>query len=161
MMKKPLLSALLALALAVPFSTAALAANIDQDSNPPTQDVTVQSTIRPTYSVTIPADMNITAGQLSSDFGTVALSKAQLDPGYGVTVTLTTDYELVNAKDPDKTIPYAVRSGEQDFTSVTYTAAGQQNALTIDIAASAWQAAAAGAYSDTMTFAISYDPLQP
>lgn len=159
MMKKPLVSALLALALAVPFSTAALA--LDQDSDPPTQDVTVKSTILPTYSVTIPADMNITAGQLSSNFGTVALSKAQLDPGYGVTVTLTTDYELVNAKDAGKTIPYAVRSGGQDFTSATYTAAGQKNALTIDIAASAWQAAAAGAYSDTMTFAISYDPLQP
>lgn len=160
-MKKQLIAALLALGLAVPFSTAALAANIDQDSNPPSQDVTVQSSIRPAYSVTIPGDMNINAGQLSTNFGTVGLTSARLDPGYGVTVTLQSDYRLDHSTDPSKTIAYAVRSGGQDFASATYTAAGQSNALTIDIDKNAWQAAAAGDYSDTMTFAISYGPLQP
>lgn len=154
-MKKQLAAGLLALALSVPFSTAALA-DLNQGSNPPSQEVTVQSSIQPAYLVSIPSNTTITAGQLSTNFGSVALKSAQLDPGYAVSVSLRSDYKLENAADSTKTIAYAVRSNGKDFRSASYTAAGQSTPLTIEITADAWRSAFAGDYSDTMTFTISY-----
>ena len=42
------------------------------------------------------------------------------------------------------------------FTSAKYTAAGQETPLTIAIAKDEWNKAAAGSYSDTVTFTVSY-----
>ena len=64
--------------------------------------------------------------------------------------------KLKNVADASKTISYSVNDSKAAFTSAKYTAAGQETPLTIAIAKDEWNKAAAGSYSDTVTFTVSY-----
>lgn len=147
---------LLALILTLSISVTAFAAEINQDSEPKTTDVTVTTSIDPTYTVTIPADVNVKFNETSTDFGSVKLDAAQIDPGYVVRVALNAGGTLKNAADSSKTIAYAVNDENGAFTSADYDTAGQETPLTIDITQEAWNTAYAGDYSDTVTFTVSY-----
>ena len=62
-----------------------------------------------------------------------------------------------NAIDNTKVIPYAIKdSTGAAFTSATYLTEGDKTELSIHITADDWNAAYAGAYSDTVTFTVSY-----
>ena len=52
-------------------SLPAFAADINQGSNPKTVEVTLTTTVAPTYTVTIPANINITFNVTSTDFGSL------------------------------------------------------------------------------------------
>ncbi len=151
----------LILSLVMSMSVSAFAAEIDQDSDPKTADVTVTTSIEPTYTVTIPGDMQVQFNQTSTRFGTIKLTAAQINPGYAVEVTLSASGELKNAADKTRTIAYTVNSGDGVFSSKEYQKEGESTDLTIDITQAAWNAAYAGDYSDIVTFTISYGEVTP
>ena len=95
--------------------------------------------------MTIPADTTVAFNALSTDFGSVELTQARLNPGKQVVVTVDTDGELNNAADDKKVIPYTVTAQYAKF------------ALSIEIGEEDWNKAYAGSYSDTVTFNVSYE----
>ena len=146
---KKLVSFALMLALSAALSATAFA---DDDN----RSVEVKTHIDPTYTVTIPANTTVTFNAEDTSFGKIELTKAQLDPGKKVNVTLSASGTLKNSKDNRKTLAYQIQDGTTAFTSATYKMAGQSTALTIHIEQKAWNAAYAGDYADTVTFTISY-----
>lgn len=143
---KKLITMILALALALPLSVTAFA-----------DEAVVTTSIASIYLVTIPKDVTVEFSETSTDFGSIALTVAKLDPGYAVQVTVESGGELVNQADESKTIPYTINDAEGVFTSGQYWAAGDSTPLTIGITQEDWDAAYAGEYSDTVTFTISYE----
>ena len=158
---KKWIAMLLTLTLALSLSVTAFAAEINQDSDPKKADVKVTTSIEPTYTVTIPEDVQVTFNETSTQFGAIELTAAKLDPEYAVTVTLTASGTLKNEADKTKTIAYAVNSKDGAFSSAEYQNKGDRTVLTIDITQAAWDAAYAGEYSDTVTFTISYGKVTP
>ena len=138
---KKYLSFALAAALSAAFCATAFAAEDNRQ-------VEVKTHIAPTYNVTIPAE--------DTSFGAIKLTDAQLDPGKSVNVTLKSSGTLKNKNDTSKMLAYTIRSGENAFTSASYTKAGESTALTIHIAKDDWAKAYAGDYADTVEFTISY-----
>lgn len=148
---------LLALVLTLSLSATAFAANISEaDGSPKDTEVTVTTSIEPTYTVTIPSNTAVNFNAESTDFGAVELNAAQIDPGYVVRVALNASGTLKNAADESKTIAYTVNDTNGVFTSADYTVAGQSTPLTIDITANDWNTAFAGDYSDVLFFTVSY-----
>ena len=148
-MMKKLTALVLVIVLSLSLSVTAFAAD--------NRNTTITTSINPTYTVTIPANTNVTFNTLSTSFSAVTLTAAQIDPGYAVKVELNASGTLKNQADNTKTIAYAVNDANGDaFTVGTYTTAGDKTDLTIDITQAAWNAAFAGQYSDTVTFTVSY-----
>lgn len=148
-MMKKLTALVLVIVLSLSLSVTAFAAD--------NRNTTITTSIDPTYTVTIPANTNVTFNALSTSFGAVTLTAAQIDPGYAVKVELNASGTLKNQADATKTIAYTVNDANGDaFTVGTYTTAGDKTDLTIDITQEAWNAAFAGRYSDTVTFTVSY-----
>ena len=121
-------------------------------------DADITTSIDPTYTVTIPADVNVTFNATETAFGTIEVTASQIHPDKCIKVALTTDNELNNAIDNTKVIPYAIKDSEgTEFTSATYLTEGDKTELSIYITANDWNAAYAGDYSDTVTFTVSYE----
>ena len=121
-------------------------------------DADITTSIAPTYTVTIPADVNVQFNATETDFGKIEVTASQIHPDKCIKVALTTDNELNNAIDNTKVIPYVIEDGEGNaFTSATYLTEGDMTELSIHITAEDWNAAYAGDYSDTVTFTVSYE----
>ena len=154
---KKLTAILLTMILALSMTSTAFAAEITEgDGSPKSEEVTISASIAPTYTVTIPEDIQVEFNKTSAAFGTISLDEARIDPGYAVKVELTASGLLKNKADDTRTIAYAINANGAAFESQEYTAAGQSTPLTIDITQEAWNQAYAGEYSDTLTFTISY-----
>ena len=153
---KKILSITLALVIMLSVSITAFAGTVDQDSNPKTSDAEITTSIAPTYTVTIPADVNVAFNATSTSFGKIEVTAAQLNPDKCIKVALTTDGTLNNTVDATKVIPYTVNAGASAFTYATYLAAGDKTDLTINITQDDWNSAYAGDYTDTVTFEVSY-----
>ena len=118
----------------------------------------ITTSIAPTYTVTIPADVNVQFNATETAFGTIEVTASQIHPDKCIKVALTTDGELNNAIDNTKVIPYEIQDSEGTaFTSATYLTEGDKTELSIHITADDWNAAYAGDYSDTVTFTVSYE----
>ena len=118
-----------------------------------TQDTEITTSVAPAFTVTIPADTTVAFNALSTDFGSLAPNKA-------VQVTITYDNDLNNSGDTTAVIPYVLKDNSEitvnaDY-AVTFFRAGEKVDLTINITQADWDAAAAGDYSDTVTFNIAY-----
>ena len=121
-------------------------------------DADITTSIAPTYTVTIPADVNVQFNATKTDFGTIEVTASQIHPNKCIKVTLDTDNKLENGIDNTKVIPYAIKdSSGNAFTSATYLTEGDKTNLSIHITAEDWNAAYAGDYSDTVTFTVSYE----
>ena len=121
----------------------------------------ITTSIAPTYTVTIPADVNVQFNATETAFGTIEVTASQIHPDKCIKVALTTDGELNNAIDNTKVIPYEIQDSEGTaFTSATYLTEGDKTELSIHITADDWNAAYAGDYSDTVTFTVSYEDKQ-
>ena len=162
---KKLISGLSALAIMAMPMTAFADTTIDQDTTPKPQSAQTEITteIAPAYIVTIPTDTEVKFNTENTDFGAIELTKAQLDPGKAVKVTLTTDNKLENKADETKTLAYTIFEGKGEavtdkvFAAAFYQAVGDKTDLTINITQDDWNKAYAGKYSDTVTFTISYE----
>ena len=118
----------------------------------------ITTSIAPTYTVTIPADVNVQFNATETAFGAIEVEASQIHPNKCIKVALATDKELNNAIDNTKVIPYAIKDSEgAEFTSATYLTEGDKTELSIHITANDWNAAYAGEYSDTVTFTITYE----
>ena len=149
---KKLFALILTVALLLSLSVTAFAANTTGGK----ADIT--TSIDPTYTVTIPADVNVAFNATETAFGTIEVAASQIHPDKCIKVALTTDNELNNAIDNTKVIPYAIKdSTGAAFTSATYLTEGDKTELSIHITADDWNAAYAGDYSDTVTFTVSYE----
>ena len=149
---KKLFAIILTFALLASLSVTAFAANTTGG------EADITTSIAPTYTVTIPADVNVAFNATETDFGVIEVTAPQIHPDKCIKVELATDNELNNAIDNTKVIPYAIKDSEgADFTSATYLTEGDKTELSICIAANDWNAAYAGDYSDTVTFTVSYE----
>ena len=164
------LSALAIMAMPMTAFAAAGPTQINEQSDPQSAQAKITTEIAPTYIVTIPADTTVAFNNPTTDFGSVELTQARLDPGKQVVVTVDTDGELNNEADTSKVIPYMVTAqyatGEQDDiyvpfnvkgSNLIFDAAGQAFAMQIQITENDWNKAYAGSYSDTVTFNVSYE----
>ena len=148
---KKLFAVILTVALLMSLSVTAFAANTTGG------DADITTSIAPTYTVTIPADVNVQFNATEPAFGTIEVEASQIHPDKCIKVALATDKELNNAIDNTKVIPYAIKDSEgAAFTSATYLTEGDKTELSIHITADDWNAAYAGDYSDTVTFTVSY-----
>ena len=153
---KKLLSFTLALVMMLSVSITAFAATIKQDSASKEANAVISTSIAPAYTVTIPADVNVSFNATSTSFGKIEVTAAQINPNKCIKVALTTDGTLNNTVDSTKVIPYTVNAGATAFTSATYLTAGEKTDLTINITQNDWNSAYAGDYTDTVTFSVSY-----
>ena len=121
-------------------------------------DADITTSIAPTYTVTIPADVNVQFNATETDFGAIEVTASQIHPNKCIKVALTSDGKLENSIDATKVIPYAIKdSTGAAFTSATYLTEGDKTELSIYITEDDWNAAYAGDYSDTVTFTVSYE----
>ena len=149
---KKLFAVILTVAMLATMSVTAFAANTAGG------EADITTSIAPTYTVTIPADVNVQFNATETAFGAIEVTAAQIHPDKCIKVALTTDNELNNAIDNTKVIPYVIKDSEgADFTSATYLTEGDKTELSIHITADDWNAAYAGEYSDTVTFTVSYE----
>lgn len=129
-----------------------------------TQNTEITTSVAPAFTVTIPADTTVPFNSLNTDFGSVTLESARLAPNKVVAVDVSSDYTLKNSTDNQEIIPYTVTTFADGTTDVMevkgntlyFDEAGDSYDLTINIRQVAWDAAAAGDYSDTVTFNIAY-----
>ena len=149
---KKLFALILTVCLLASMSVTAFAANTTGG------DADITTSIAPTYTVTIPADVNVQFNATETAFGAIEVEASQIHPDKCIKVALATDKELNNAIDNTKVIPYAIKDSEgAEFTSATYLTEGDKTELSIHITADDWNAAYAGDYSDTVTFTVSYE----
>ena len=149
---KKLFALILTVCLLASMSVTAFAANTTGG------DADITTSIAPTYTVTIPANVNVQFNATETDFGAIEVTASQIHPDKCIKVALATDKELNNAIDNTKVIPYAIKDSEGTaFTSATYLTEGDKTELSIHITADDWNAAYAGDYSDTVTFTVSYE----
>ena len=149
---KKLFAIVLTFALLMSLSVTAFATNTTGGK----ADIT--TSIAPTYTVTIPADVNVAFNATETAFGAIEVTAAQIHTDKCIKVALATDKELNNAIDNTKVIPYAIKDSEgAEFTSATYLTEGDKTELSIHITTDDWNAAYAGDYSDTVTFTVSYE----
>ena len=143
---------ILAIALMASLSVTAFAANTTGG------DADITTSIAPTYTVTIPADVNVQFNATETAFGAIEVEASQIHPNKCIKVALTSDGKLENSIDATKVIPYAIKDSEgAAFTAATYLTEGDKTELSIHITASDWNAAYAGDYADTVTFTVSYE----
>lgn len=173
MKKSRFIAGFSAMALAISaMSISAFAApeptKINQDSDPQSATAEITTKIEPTYIVTIPADTKVAFNALSTDFGSVELTQARLNPGKVVRVHLDSDYKLKNKADESRTIPYDIVSTDDVGTTGSLKKfdaqlefEGDDCPLTIKITQDDWNAAYAGEYSDTVTFNVEYTDAAP
>lgn len=149
---KKLFVLILTVAMLATMSVTAFAANTTGG------EADITTSIAPTYTVTIPADVNVQFNATETAFGAIEVEASQIHPNKCIKVALATDGELNNAIDNTKVIPYAIKDSEGTaFTSATYLTEGDKTELSIHITADDWNAAYAGEYSDTVTFTVSYE----
>ena len=149
---KKLFAVILTVAMLATMSVTAFAANTAGG------EADITTSIAPTYTVTIPADVNVQFNATETAFGAIEVTASQIHPDKCIKVALATDKELNNAIDNTKVIPYAIKdSTGAAFTSATYLTEGDKTELSIHITADDWNAAYAGEYSDTVTFTITYE----
>ena len=149
---KKVFAVILTVCLLATMSVTAFAANTTGG------DADITTSIAPTYTVTIPADVNVQFNATETAFGTIEVTASQIHPDKCIKVALATDKELNNAIDNTKVIPYAIKDSEgAEFTFATYLTEGDKTELYIHITADDWNAAYAGDYSDTVTFTVSYE----
>ena len=149
---KKLFAVILAAALVMSLSVTVFAENTTGG------DADITTSIDPTYTVTIPADVTVAFNATETAFGAIEVTASQIHPDKCIKVALTTDGELNNAIDNTKVIPYVIKDSQgAAFTAATYLTEGDKTDLSIHITANDWNAAYAGEYSDTVIFTVSYE----
>lgn len=122
------------------------------------QTLKVTTKIKPEYTVMIPQSTTVSFNKLTENYGKIEVQKAWLEDGKCIQVSMDSDRNLENEKDATKVISYQILEEGQStpFIKKSYTKEKEGTSLTINIKQDDWNQAASGAYSDTVTFTISY-----
>ena len=160
---KKIISLLSAAAMLSAVSVTAFAREITESKGSRKADVTISTSVAPAYTVSIPLNANVAFNAAQTNFGSVSLDAARLAPNKAVEITITSDFDLNNSTDKTAVIPYtlkATKGTDEEVVAAGYSAklqnTGDKVDLTINITQADWDAAAAGDYSDTVTFNIAY-----
>lgn len=145
----------LILALCLLCGAVAFATEINQDSTSQSAETILTTTIEESYTLTIPATLNIAYGATETDMP-LTVSNYRLKSTNQLKLRQSWDGALEN--ESGNTISYSLKYGNADVSSntnpVTFDANGTKN-LVVTIAQSAWNSAAPGTYTDTVTFTVS------
>ncbi|MDD2958868.1 MAG: hypothetical protein PHR92_10140 [Lachnospiraceae bacterium] len=140
-------------------SMTAMADNVITDTAADkTASTTVSTTVEAAYSVVIPASVPITYGAISSDL-LLSVTAFRLAPKQVIRVSASSGGTLKNSVDPTKIIAYQIKQGNAVFQSTDFKGVGKQK-LTVEITSAAWNTAAAGTYTDMVTFTVSTPVLE-
>lgn len=129
--------------------------------NTQSKETELKTTVRSTYTLSIPAETTITYGITSTNLSGVLKVSGNVDVGETVTVTATSN-ALKNATH-NETLPYTLMNGTAAFESDNWTETelrtglegagkGKELQLSIAITEAAWKAAKAGSYEGSITF---------
>ena len=158
---KKLIAFVLTLAMATIMSVTAFAADtiIDQASDPKEGATTVKFSVDPTYTVTIPEEVELTYDETSNSYkgsGKITTGEVRLLPNQEILVTVTGDFIMTSVEQIN--LPYemtigdsapAVASGDDVATFVTST---DEQSVTLNYSAA--NPTYAGDYTDTLIFTI-------
>lgn len=158
---KKLLAAVLTLTLLGTMSATAFATDIKQDSQEQSGSTDVTFSVAPTYTVTIPAkvDLEKDANNRYTKDLTISAENVRLVKGKELHVALSSDFKLTNASGTAYEWPYTVKVGtsdrvinNNDIVAAFKTMTAEQSEV-LHFAAD--NPEYAGDYSDTVTFTIS------
>ena len=157
---KKILAVVMALTMLFALCVPAFAGTITEGTPDPKEAVvpvkTTYSTGDESFTVTYPASMEIPWGTLVTDanaaFDYSVVS--QLKTGKTITVAVTQTNPVMTSA-ASETLAYALAGDVNVTTAAAVVAAGAFNkTVKIDVAQSAWDAAAINEYTDTVTFAV-------
>lgn len=153
------------LTLCMLFVTVALADSNGQTITDASTDKTAMTTLSVTlsesYTVVIPSELTITPGTLDT-YLPIEVTSLRLLPTGTIDNTVRAvwveldqpSFKLVNNKDSSSTIAYNIGGGSGVYGRVLkFTETGTKN-YTVSISETAWNSAAAGTYTDTVTFTV-------
>lgn len=121
------------------------------------EDVTavkITSYVKPSYSVRIPADTEISYGEETTDLGSVEVVSACLEPDQCISVTAETDGFLVNEKSDTSMIPFSLISDGIPYSGSEFTEAYESNDLQLLVDSESWEKADAGRYEGKIIFRV-------
>lgn len=134
--------------------------------NTSTGQLTITAEVGVSYTLSIPTSMGTITAAGDHQAGTLYASKLTLGEGDKLTVTAEHDTALTHTNDVNKlayTLKSAAHGGEVmaayqpvEFTKDSPTGEAGGTDLYVSIAAEDWNAAAAGTYTDTVTFRVDY-----
>lgn len=162
---KKLISILTALALTMTLSVTAFATTVEPDNSgsptPNTGTTAVSLNVDPSYTVTIPATVELTAQgtdpeTYESDLEITAAANVRIPEGKQITVTMGSDFTMKD-DDTGSELSYKVTVDRTEIsnngTVATFTSSTSAQTSTLTFAAD--DPEYAGDYSDTVTFTIS------
>ena len=158
---KKLLTLALVGAMLTATGITAFAADIDQDTTPPTGTTSVTMSVAPSYTVSIPETVVLNEQQdgTYSNSAVITATNIRLNSGKVISVTMDSDFLLENAQGA-AALPYTLKINDTEKASGDTVATFSTNAdLTFVQQSDTLQFAAdvptfAGDYSDTVTFNI-------
>lgn len=158
---KKILAIVLAAVMIAACSVTAFAAEVNQDTTPPTGATNVTVSVAPSYTVTIPETVVLNEQQdgTYSNSAVITATNIRLNSGKVINVTMDSDFLLENAQGA-AALPYTLKINDTEKASGDTVATFSTNAdLTFVQQSDTLQFTAevptyAGDYSDTVTFNI-------
>lgn len=114
------------------------------------------STENDAYEISYPADTQIPWESAEYALGEVKAEKMLLSPGKTVVISVASanDFKMINAQDASKTIAYTLPGTDAiAFLPGDY---GKSFPISANVTESEWRQAAAGEFSDLLTFTADY-----
>lgn len=131
-------------------------------SNPSSANVELNIQINPTYIVVIPDDTYVSYNSEFTDFQSVKLIQANLEPNKFILVELKADKMFVHVNNNLFTIPFTVveRNNKKLLVNdIVLYKSNDEKKLSIHVEPDEWNYAKAGKYEATVNFNISYTSL--
>lgn len=131
---------------------------------PGTAPTTVEFTVAPTYTVTIPAKIELAdnGSGIYTNIGTLTAEDVFLEPNQEIVVTISGDFVLENEADSSVTVDYQAEGpngivGNGDIVTA-FDTSDEPQSVNVEFSTSE-EPEYAGNYSDTVTFGISVETL--
>ena len=132
-----------------------LAANLNSRAGEEKTDSIITMSIAPTYTISIPAGVDIKYKDTSTELGTIRATTMKIEPNKMVKVSAQAK-SIENLKDTTKVVPYELKSDGSLWTETSFVDTNKAEKLTIDIKEVDWDKAYAGNYKGVITFLVSY-----
>ena len=134
------------------------------DTLPKTADSSVEFSVDPTYTVTIPAKIELAdnGSGIYTNIGTLTAEDVFLEPNQEIVVTISGDFVLENEADSSVTVDYQAEGpngivGNGDIVTA-FDTSDEPQSVNVEFSTSE-EPEYAGNYSDTVTFGISVETL--